>query len=136
MLEFIANNLILFIALTIILLLIINLEIQNIVGITKKIDCDQLTKVMNQSKTILIDLRTKDEFISGHIVSAKNINLEEIDTVQIKDDATIITYGKSEADALKAAKKLATSGAKNVFYLEGGIQSWLCLLYTSPSPRD
>ena len=27
--------------------------------------------------------------------------------------------------ALKAAKKLATSGAKNVFYLEGGIQSWL-----------
>ena len=125
MLEFIANNIILFIALTIIVLLIINLEIQNIVGITKKIDCDQLTKVMNQSKTILIDLRTKDEFISGHIVSAKNINLEEIDTVQIKDDATIITYGKSEADALKAAKKLATSGAKNVFYLEGGIQSWL-----------
>ena len=91
MLEFIANNLILFIALTIIVLLIINLEIQNIVGITKKIDCNQLTKVMNQSKTILIDLRTKDEFISGHIVSAQNINLEEIDTVQIKDDATIIT---------------------------------------------
>ena len=73
MLEFIANNLILFIALTVIVLLIINLEIQNIVGITKKIDCDQLTKVMNQSKTILLDLRTKDEFISGHIVSAKNI---------------------------------------------------------------
>ena len=76
MLEFIANNIILFIALIILLFLIINLEIQNIFGVAKKINCEQLTKLMNQSKITLLDLRTKDEFLLGHIVSAKNINFE------------------------------------------------------------
>jgi len=125
LLEFIANNSILFIALIVLIFLIINLEIQSILGVAKKIDCDQLTKLINQSKTLLLDLRSKDEFIAGHIVSAKNINLDQIDTIKIKDNDTLIAYSKTEADALKAATKLAKSGAKNVFYLEGGIQSWL-----------
>ena len=48
--EFIANNIILFIALVVLVFLIINLETKSLFGKVQKLSCDELTKLLNNSK--------------------------------------------------------------------------------------
>ena len=125
MLEFIANNIILFVALIILLFLIINLESKLVFSKVKPISHDELTKLLNSAKITLLDLREKKEYSNGHIFSAKNIALTEVDTFKIKGESTIVTYASSDSDAQKAAKAFVSKGVKEAFYLEGGINSWI-----------
>jgi len=124
-LEFIANNIILFIALVVLVVLIFNLETKSLFGKVQKLSCDELTKLLNNSKITLIDLRTAEEFNSGHIVTAKNLSLEDIEKFNIKNDNPFVAYARTDSDALKAALKFSKLGIQKVFYLEGGIQSWI-----------
>ena len=123
--EFISNNIILFIALVVLVVLIFNLETKSLFGKVQKLSCDELTKLLNNSKITLIDLRTAEEFNSGHIVTAKNLSLEDIEKFNIKNDNPFVAYAKTDSDALKAALKFSKLGIQKVFYLEGGIQSWI-----------
>ncbi len=125
MLEFIANNIILFVALIILLFLIINLESKLVFSKVKPISHDELTKLLNSAKITLLDLREKKEYSNGHIFSAKNIALTEVDTFKIKGESTVVTYASSDSDAQKAAKAFVSKGVKEAFYLEGGINSWI-----------
>ena len=123
--EFIANNIILFIALAVLIFLIINLETKSLFGKVQKLSCDELTKLLNNSKITLIDLRTAEEFNSGHIVTAKNLSLEDIKKLDNKSDNPFVAYASTDSDALKAASQFSKLGIQQVFYLEGGIQSWI-----------
>lgn len=123
--EFIANNIILFIALIILVFLIINLETKSLFGKVQKLSCDELTKLLNNSKITLIDFRTAEEFSSGHIVTAKNLRFEDIETLNAKSDNPFVAYASTDSDALKAALKFSKLGIQKVFYLEGGIKSWI-----------
>ena len=40
-------------------------------------------------------------------------------------DNAIITYASDEKSAIQAADKIAKRGAREVFYLEGGLTSWV-----------
>ena len=125
MLEFIANNIILFVALIVLLFLIISLESKLLFGKVKPITHDELTKLLNNSKVTLLDLRDGNEYKKGHIFSAKNININDIETYKTKDEITLVTYGITDSDAQKAASIFSSKGVKEVFYLEGGINSWV-----------
>ena len=126
MTNFIYNNIVLFSAFIILGLLIINHEIKAHFSSTKNISCDDLINILNNSKTILIDTRRSDEFKSGHIVGAKNYSLEELDSLDLGSmDNAIITYASDEKSAIQAADKIAKRGAREVFYLEGGLTSWV-----------
>ena len=125
MLEFIADNIILFVALIVLLFLIINLESKLVFSKVKPISHDELTKLLNNAKITLLDLREKKEYSNGHIFSAKNIALTEVDTFNIKGESTVVTYASSDSDAQKAAKAFVSKGVKEAFYLEGGINSWI-----------
>ena len=126
MTAFIYNNIVLFSAFIILGLLIINHEIKSHFSPTKNINCDDLINAMNNSKTILIDMRNAEEFKAGHIVGAKNYSLDDLAKldVNVADDA-IITYANDEKAAIQAADLIAKQGAKEVFYLEGGLSSWI-----------
>ena len=123
--EFIANNIILFIALVVLVFLIINLETKSLFGKVQKLSCDELTKLLNNSKITLIDFRTSEEFNSGHIVTAKNLKLEDIENFDAKNNKPCVAYSSTDSDALKAALKFSKLGVQQVFYLEGGIKSWI-----------
>ena len=123
--EFIANNIILFTALVVLIFLIINLETKSLFGKVQKLSCDELTKLLNNSKINLIDFRTAEEFNSGHIVTAKNLSLEDIEKIDTKNNNPFVTYANTDSDALKGALKFSKLGIQQVFYLEGGIQSWI-----------
>ena len=126
MTAFIYNNIVLFSAFIILGLLIINHEIKSHFSPTKNINCDDLINAMNNSKTLLIDMRNADEFKAGHIVGAKNYSLDDLANldVSVADDA-IITYANDEKAAIQAADLILKQGAKEVFYLEGGLSSWI-----------
>jgi phage shock protein E len=124
-LEFIANNIILFIALVVLVFLIVNLETKSLFGKVQKLSCDELTKLLNNSKITLIDFRTAEEFNSGHIVTAKNLSLDDIEKLDTKSENPFVAYASTDSDALKAALKFSKLGIQQVFYLEGGIKSWI-----------
>ncbi len=125
MLDLINNNLILFISLFIVIVLIVNLELKAMFGKVKKVSCDELTKLINGSKVLLIDMRTEDEYKSGHIISAKNYKMEDLDGIKINQDQTVVAYSTSEADGSKVAHQLSKINNIQTYYLEGGINSWL-----------
>lgn len=126
MTAFIYNNIVLFSAFIILGLLIINHEIKSHFSPTKNINCDDLINTMNNSKALLIDMRNAEEFKAGHIVGAKNYSLDDLANldVSVADDA-IITYANDEKAAIQAADLILKQGAKEVFYLEGGLSSWI-----------
>ena len=126
MTAFIYNNIVLFSAFIILGLLIINHEIKSHFSPAKNINCDDLINAMNNSKALLIDMRNAEEFKAGHIVGAKNYSLDDLANldVSVADDA-IITYANDEKAAIQAADLILKQGAKEVFYLEGGLSSWI-----------
>ena len=123
--EFISNNIILFIALVVLVFLIVNLETKSLFGKIQKLSCDELTKLLNNSKITLIDFRTVEEFNAGHIVTAKNLSLDDIEKLDTKSENPFVAYASTDSDALKAALKFSKLGIQQVFYLEGGIKSWI-----------
>ena len=69
--EFIANNIILFIALVVLVFLIINLETKSLFGKVQKLSCDELTKLLNNSKITLIDFVQQKNLTQGILLLLK-----------------------------------------------------------------
>lgn len=76
----------------------------------------------------IIDVRTTDEYNSGHIANAQNLNIYDDDFNQKLDllnkADTIFVYCKSGGRSSDAAKRLTAKGFKNVYELEGGMLRW------------
>ena len=93
-----------------------------------KISQKQALRMMEEDKElILLDVRTIDEYASGHIKGAINIPNETISNTRpalLPDPyKTILVYCQSGMRAGKAVKKLKRLGYKNVFNM-GGIMTW------------
>ena len=76
---------------------------------------------------VIIDVREKDEYNSGHIKNSINISVNHIrnkinDYVSDKDKV-ILLYCRSGARAKEAAQYLINMGYSNV-YTFGGILDW------------
>jgi rhodanese-related sulfurtransferase len=76
---------------------------------------------------MLIDVRTKPEFQSGHIKGSKNINLQSPDFSnqigKLEKDKVYFIYCRSGARSARACSLMADQGYQ-VFNLSGGIGSW------------
>ena len=64
----------------------------------------------------IIDVRTKEEFDTGHVKGAINIPVSEITTVDLPKDTYLIVYCKSGGRS-KSAYEILTSMGYNVFNL-------------------
>ena len=94
----------------------------------KSVSSDEAMKMMKQSKDyIILDVRTKSEFESGHIKGAINIPNETITDYapsQLKDKSQLIfVYCRSGNRSKQAASKLAKLGYSSIIEF-GGINSW------------
>ena len=93
----------------------------------KKITSDEAKKMMESEKTIVVDVRTTEEYNEGHIPNAVSIPLETIENeaeekLKNKDDL-ILVYCRSGRRSREAALKLIEKGYTNVIDF-GGIQDW------------
>lgn len=76
----------------------------------------------------VIDIRTVEEFTSGHIESAVNISsfdktfAEQI--LKLDKSKPIFIYCRSGRRSASTSKKVSDLGFKKVYDLEGGIKNW------------
>jgi phage shock protein E len=78
-----------------------------------------------QRNHLLVDVRTAEEFRSGHIPKAVNIALQNLpqQMATLPKDQPIVVYCRSGARSNSAAQMLAKAGFENVQDL-GGIMQW------------
>ena len=76
----------------------------------------------------LVDVRTPDEYRSGYIAGAVNINFNSADFAQqmarLDKEKPLMVYCAVGGRSGKAAAKLTQMGFKNVTDLEGGMNAW------------
>ena len=75
---------------------------------------------------LLIDVRTTEEFASGHIQGAVNIPVEELPQRlgEVPQESPIVVYCRTGNRSAMAAQILVNAGYGPVFDL-GGIQAWI-----------
>ena len=85
--------------------------------------------IMNRNPCALIDLRTEDDFTSGHIANAQNIPYESIEksveTFKKYSNKHLILYCQKGIRSEKALSLLQKIGMENVYSIEGGLDQWI-----------
>lgn len=73
---------------------------------------------------VVIDVRSIEEYDTGHIEDSINIPVDNITSVNYDKDKVIIVYCATGMRSAEAAKKLNDLGYTNVYNLDGGIINW------------
>lgn len=94
----------------------------------KKVSLLEATQMINQGKTVLLDVREPTEFAGGHLRDAKNIPLKELskrigelEKVKMKNIIVVCETGTRSA---RATIELSRAGFGTVFSLNGGLTAW------------
>jgi len=94
---------------------------------SQNISPDTYVSTFNQESSdhILIDVRTPEEFASGHIAGAVNIPVQQLEQrlSEVPDDKEIVVYCRSGNRSATASQILANSGYSDVYDM-GGIIAW------------
>ncbi|AMP07339.1 MULTISPECIES: rhodanese-like domain-containing protein [Collimonas] len=88
----------------------------------------QATQLINQGKTLVLDVRDSEAFAAAHLIDAKNIPLKdlpqriaELDKFKAKNVLVVCQTG---SQATKAVAQLSQAGFAQAYNLEGGIAAW------------
>ncbi len=77
---------------------------------------------------LVIDVRKPEEFQAGHIVNARNVELDRLkgdeDSIAKKKDKVLLAVCDNGGLSSKAASLLRKAGYNNTFSLKGGIGGW------------
>ncbi len=91
-------------------------------------DVNTFEKKMSEPNVQLIDVRTAEEFTSGHIPNSINIDVNsdtfESKVASLDKEKPVMVYCKMGGRSAKAAEKLKELGFKNITDLDGGFTSW------------
>lgn len=96
----------------------------------KTLPLNEFETSVEQSNAVLLDVRTWDEYASGHIANAINIDWKSENFEQqfvelgLDKDHAIAVYCLHAIRSQAAAESIISMGYKNVFQLEGGIEPW------------
>ncbi len=127
-LEFILNHYILSLALAVVTFLLIQ-ELFD--AATKKFGAvSPLLAVakMNDSDTIVIDVREPDEFLKGHIENAINTPLgnlpNHLSKLETHKNKPVLIACQNGTRSASAGKQLTKAGFEQVFVITGGMQAW------------
>ncbi len=88
----------------------------------------EATRLMNTGGSLVLDVRTAEEFAAGHLPRARNIPLGELakrveELAKFKDKPVLVTC-RTGARSSGAARTLKGAGFANVYNLKGGLAAW------------
>lgn len=102
-------------------------------GLTREINAVEIDygtlqdMIKSDSSTILLDVRSPQEFKEGHLLGALNLPLSElknkVSLLLPNHGQTIIVYCKMGGRSKKATSILNKMGYTNVYQLKGGLDS-------------
>ncbi len=83
---------------------------------------------LHNKGALILDVRTADEFASGHIVDARNIALDKLadslDTIKKYREKPVIVCCEAGSRSAQAVKLLKAQGYTTVFNLSDGLGGW------------
>ena len=77
-----------------------------------------------ENDAVVIDVRSNEEYNTGHIEDSINIPVDTITTVDYDKETVIIVYCATGMRSANAAKELINLGYTNVYNLDGGLINW------------
>ncbi len=88
----------------------------------------QATSLINKEDAVIIDIRPKKEWSTGHITGAKHIPLSDLDRridelTKYKQRPVIVVCNLGQA-AATATRKLKAAGFEQAVRLSGGMTEW------------
>ncbi|MEC5215142.1 rhodanese-related sulfurtransferase [Actimicrobium sp. GrIS 1.19] len=93
-----------------------------------KVSVLQATQLINQGKTLVLDVRDATEFAVAHVRDAKNIPLKELPARMGEIDKfkgkTVVVVCPSGVQSSKATAQLKRAGFNDVHSLNGGLTAW------------
>ncbi|ADV33980.1 rhodanese-like domain protein [Candidatus Blochmanniella vafra str. BVAF] len=99
-----------------------------------EISCDKVVFLINKRNAVVLDIRSSNEYLSGHIINSINVKIEDIkygvvfsmsDWVKNKRSPLIIVHDVCRGWSLFALRRhLKKLGYMEVYLLKGGILSW------------
>lgn len=92
----------------------------------KNINFEQAKQIIDGNSVIILDVRTEEEFITGHIMNAINIPVDELEyrIEELEDkESIILVYCKSGNRSVMACEILEENGYMNVYNI-GGVVDW------------
>ncbi|MGB7538787.1 MAG: rhodanese-like domain-containing protein [Anaerolineales bacterium] len=94
----------------------------------EEISPDQARKQLG-SGAIILDVRTYDEFVGGHIEKSLFMPLEELNSLMeaLPRDRLIITVCRTGLRSIQARHILQEAGFTQVTSLKGGMEAWIAL---------
>ncbi|MEW5007922.1 sulfurtransferase [Cycloclasticus sp. 46_83_sub15_T18] len=126
--EFISNHSLLFVALVIVIILLLQTVFSDITRKFKLLSPSLAVALINRDDTVVIDTRNKNEFDKGHLSGAILIPLPEItehpDKLKKYDGQSLLFYCQTGSRSNEAGQLLSKQGFDNIFTLDGGIQAW------------
>ena len=127
--EFILNNLILFAALVVVLVMLIKAELDHQANKGLMLSATAAIRLINNNDdTLIIDTRSVAEYKAGHINNSKNIPLKEfageLEKYSDHKNKPVLVYCNSGTTATRAIRMLKNAGFEKVNNLEGGIAAW------------
>jgi len=88
----------------------------------------EIVKLINDDETVVLDVRSENEFLDGHIVGSINVpagylakRLEELEKYKQK---AVVVVCKSGARSKVGCAMLRKAGFENVTALAGGLLAW------------
>lgn len=126
--SFVLSNWYLFVALIVVLvLLFVNLGRGRLLGFGE-VRPVEAVGMINHEGAVPLDIRTDDEFCSGHIVGALHIpyallegRLSELESYR---DRPLLVYCESGRQAAHACATLHRAGFGSLYKLTGGLMAW------------
>jgi rhodanese-related sulfurtransferase len=88
----------------------------------------EATQLINRQNALVLDVRSAEEFGAGHILSARNIPLAQLES-RLSDlakykDKPIIVACETGSRSGAAVSVLRKGGCAQVFNLSGGVAAW------------
>ena len=95
---------------------------------SEQIDAAALHKIISTKKVQLVDVRTAEEYATGHIEYAVNIDMKQPNFIQqakeqLDKRKPVYLYCRSGRRSSTAAKMLVAEGFHTI-NLQGGIEAW------------
>lgn len=128
LIEFVTHHWVLGVAFVVVLFWLIIEELRTKIGGSPRLAPKDATALMNHEDALVVDVRAKAVYITGHILGSVNIpaaelqdHLKKIETHKTKP---IILVDATDAALVSFSNKLKHHGFTKVYILAGGLPAW------------
>ncbi len=95
-----------------------------------RVSPEQAVELINHKNANIVDIRSKDAFIKGHLLGAVNISKTELDggdfkKIQKYAQTVVLVTCASGKESAKVVILLKKRGFQTVWPLSGGINAWI-----------